>query len=138
MTAKEFFQSVREADHRLASLRQQRQQIEQQAFSMGGMSETNIRSPGNRSRVESAALRLVELDEAMGEAAEHYADLMEQAQEILSQVENTRHYEVLSYRYVCGMSWKQVAEKMGYTGLKSVFQVHGWALMEAQKIMDRL
>lgn len=138
MRAKEFFLAVRDAEHRIRVLQTKRRRYRELASSITGMSETNIRSTGNRSRTENAALRLVEVEDQMGDAGEEYVALIEQAERVLSQIRVQRYADVLTYRYILGMSWRSVADEMGYKGSKSVYEVHGWALAAAQKIMDKM
>lgn len=138
MRAKEFFLAVRDAEHKIKILRAKKRKYQEMATSLCGMSETNIRSTGNRSRTESAALRLIEVEDQMGDAGEQYVALIEQAEKILSQIKIQRYVDVLTYRYILGMSWRSVADEMGYKGPKSVYEVHGWALAAAQRILDEM
>ncbi len=137
MRAKEFFLSVRDAEHKVKSLRRRQRQYWEMACSIGGMSETNIRSVSSRSRTETAALRLVDVGDQIADEAERYVSLIEQAEAVIRQIEKPRYRQVLELRYLCGLSWRTVSDEMGYRGLKSVYQTHGWALAAAQKILDK-
>ena len=86
MRAKDFFLAVRDAEHKIRVLQSKRRRYQELAASITGMSETNIRSTGNRSRTENAALRLVEVDEQMGDAGERYVALIETAENVLGQL----------------------------------------------------
>lgn len=138
MRAKDFFLAVRDAEHQIKVLRTKRRKYQELASSITGMSETNIRSTGNRSRTENAALLLIEVEEQMGDAGEEYVELIQKAEWVLSQIKVQRYVDVLTYRYILGMSWRSVADEMGYRGAKSVYEVHGWALAAAQKIFDKM
>jgi len=138
MRAKDFFLAVRDAEHKIRVLQSKRRRYQELASSITGMSETNIRSSETRSRTENAALRLVEVDEQMGDAGEQYVALIERAEAILSQIKNQRYVDVLTYRYILGLSWRSVADEMRYHDAKSVYRVHGWALAAAQRIMDKM
>ena len=137
MRAKEFFLSVRDAEHKVKSLRQRQRKYKEMACSISGMSETNIRSVGSRSRTETAALRLVDVEEQIADEAEHYVALIEQAEAVIRQISKPRYRQVLELRYLCGLSWRTVSDEMGYRDAKSAFRVHGWALAAAQKILDK-
>ena len=138
MRAKEFFLAVRDAEHKIKVLRAKKQKYQELASSITGMSETNIRSTGNRSRTENAALRLIEVEDQMGDAEERYFALIETAENVLGQLKTQRYVDVLTYRYILGLSWRSVADEMGYKGPKSVYEVHGWALAAAQRILDKM
>ena len=138
MRAKDFFLAVRDAEHKIRVLQSKRRRYQALASSITGMSETNIRSTGNRSRTENAALRLIEVEDQMGDAGERYVTLIETAENVLGQIKNQRYVDVLTYRYILGLSWRSVADEMGYKGPKSVYEVHGWALAAAQRILDKM
>lgn len=138
MRAKDFFLAVRDAEHKIKVLRAKKQKYQELASSITGMSETNIRSTGNRSRTENAALRLIEVEDQIGDAGERYVALIETAENVLGQLKTQRYVDVLTYRYILGLSWRSVADEMGYKGPKSVYEVHGWALAAAQRILDKM
>jgi len=138
MRAKDFFLAVRDAEHKIKVLRAKERKYRELASSITGMSETNIRSTGNRSRTESAAVRLVDVEDEIADAGEQYVDLIEQAEKVLGQIKTQRYVDVLTYRYILGLSWRSVADEMGYKGPKSVYEVHGWALAAAQRILDKM
>ena len=138
MRAKDFFLAVRDAEHKIRVLQSKRRRYQELASSITGMSETNIRSTGNRSRTENAALRLIEVEDQIGDAGERYVALIEQAENVLGQLKTQRYVDVLTYRYILGLSWRSVADEMRYHDAKSVYRVHGWALAEAQRILDKM
>jgi len=138
MRAKDFFLAVRDAEHKIRVLQSKRRRYQELASSITGMSETNIRSTGNRSRTENAALHLVEVEEQMGDAGEQYVALIETAEKVLGQIKLQRYVDVLTYRYILGLSWRSVADEMRYHDAKSVYRVHGWALAAAQRILDKM
>ena len=136
--AKDFFLSVRDAEHKLKSLMRRRQHYEEMASNITGMSQGNIRSRENRSRTESAALRLIETAEALDDESEQYAELIRQAEALIKRIEKPRYRDVLELRYLCGLSWRTICDEMGYRDQKSAYRVHGWALAEAQKLLDEV
>ena len=138
MRAKDFFLAVRDAEHKIKVLRAKERKYRELASSITGMSETNIRTTGNRSRTESAAVRLVDVEDEIADAGEQYVALIVKAEKVLGQIKIQRYVDVLTYRYILGLSWRSVADEMGYKGPKSVYEVHGWALAAAQRIMDKM
>lgn len=138
MRAKDFFLAVRDAEHKIKVLRAKERKYRELASSITGMSETNIRSTGNRSRTESAAVRLVDVEDEIADAGEQYVALIEKAEQVLGQIKTQRYADVLTYRYILGLSWRSVADEMRYRDEKSVYRVHGWALAAAQRILDKM
>lgn len=135
MEAKEFFQSVLDAQRAIYAIREKQEHYTEMATGMSGMSETNIRSSSRRSRVEAAAVGLVDLSDKLDKEAEKYLARIRQAEQIIQKLEKPRHRQVLTLRYLAGHSWRTVADEMDYKDIKSAFRVHGWALMEAQKFL---
>ena len=138
MRAKEFFFSVRDAERKIKILRKKQRHYQELAISVGGMSETNIRTVSGRSRTETAALRLVEVEDQIADEAEQYVSLIKKAEAIVMRIEKPRYREVLELRYLCGLSWRSVSDEMGFRDVKSVYRVHGWALAAAQKFLDEM
>lgn len=135
MRAKEIFMEAYKAQREIKRLESRRQHYLEMAIMVAGMSETNIRSTEKRSRTESAAIGLATVAEKLKEPAEQYLRAVRKAEEIIGQLEKPRHREVLSLHYLEGLPWAEVSDRMGYQDPKSVFRVHGWALMAADKIL---
>ena len=131
--AKEILQEAFWAQKELRKLEQRRAHYIAMATSMSGMSETHIRSTEVRSRTESAAIGLVEVADKIGVQMERYLAAVKKAEDIIGKIEKPRYREVLSLHYLEGLPWRTVSERMEYRDEKSVFRVHGWALLEAEK-----
>ena len=136
MTIKEFFRQVREAERELYLIRRQQEHIRDMAVSLRGMSQSGIRSPSRRSRVEDAGIRIADLETALNERARAYNELVERAQRIIDQIPQMKFREVLTLRYLCGHSWRTVSDEMDFKDPKSVYRVHGLALMAAKKFFE--
>lgn len=135
---KDFFRQVREAEKEIRTIRNRQAHMEDVAYSMTGMSTSTIRNKSKRSRVEYAALELARLSDDLGAEAEQYVRLTKEADAILAKMDNARYRRVLTLRYLCDMSWRSVADEMGYTEVHSVLRLHGWALKAAGKIFERI
>lgn len=89
---------------------------------------------------ELRSLQLLEERDPIGarpgeleEATKRYRQLQEQARAIIDAIPSRRHRQVLTLRYLCGMSWSEITDEMGYSEEKSAFRVHGRALQMAEK-----
>lgn len=136
MIAKEFFRQVREDQRVIWAMKRRREQYMEMATYLGGMNESTIRSNERRSRVEKAAVELVELAQSLGPAAEEYVRNVRLAEQVLRAMPTPRYQELLTRRYILREKWEQIGAAMNYRGEKSVYKAHGWALQEAQKILD--
>lgn len=135
MTAKEIFQDAMKAQKEIKLLNGRRAHYIEMATSLSGMSEVYIRSTEKRSRTEAAAIGLVEVADKLGEQGERYLAQVRNAEEIIARLEKPRHRQLLTLRYIEGLSWRSVSDEMGYKDPQSVYRVHGWALLAAEKIL---
>lgn len=138
MIAKEFFREVRDSQRAIWAIKHRQERYMDMATCLGGMSESTIRSTERRSRVETAALELVDLSQSLGPAAAGYVQVVQQAERVLQAMPTSRYQELLTRRYILGEKWEAIGAAMQYHGEKSVYKAHGWALREAQKILDEM
>lgn len=138
MQAKAYFEAVRGAERQLWLIRQQQRHAMEMATKLGGQSEVHVRSPSVRSQVETAAIRLADLDSDMQRDVQRYMELVKEARRIIRQIPQEKFREVLTLRYLCGHSWRTISDEMDYNGEKSVYRVHGYALAAAQKIISQV
>ena len=135
MNAKSYFERVRMAEKKLYLIRRQREHWEEMATRMSGTSEVKIRSTNMHSPTEDVALHLADLGHDLDEEEAKYTAIVKEAKWVIEQIHQERFREVLTLRYICGHSWKTIRDEMDYAGEKSVYKVHGWALLEAGKIL---
>lgn len=90
------------------------------------------------SRVELAAIGMVDSMRGLEEEIKTYAGIIREAQQVISQIPQERFRDILTYRYLCGWSLQSISDQMGYKDRNSVYRAHGWALSEAQRILTRL
>lgn len=135
MDSKELFKRVYVAQQEIKLLELRRRKYIEMATSASGMTETCIRGSGGNSRVEQAALQLVELADRVGNTAAEYERMVREAEGLISRLDSPRHRQVLTLRYIECKSWREINQLMGYEDEKSVYRVHGWALKAAQKLL---
>jgi DNA-directed RNA polymerase specialized sigma24 family protein len=135
MQAKELMQQVRRAEQELKLINAKKRHFIDLAASMGGGMGVASAKPSGASRVEAAAVGIVDLSTELDVKAKEYVALIHKAEALLSKLPQPRHREVLTLRYMSGWSWKSISDEMGYKDPKSVYRVHGWALQELQKLM---
>lgn len=133
---KAYLTAVRDAERQLWMIARKREHYQAMAIRMGGMSEVHVRSSDQHSAVESAAVHLADLEADLDAAEQHYAALVREAEELIQQIPQEPYRMVLTLRYILGHSWRTISDEMDYKDPKSVFRAHGWALKEAQKVLD--
>ena len=89
------------------------------------------------SRVEMAAIGMVDSTRDLEAQVTKYAQIVRGAEAIIDQIHTQKFRDLLTYRYLCGWSLRQISDQMGYKDANSVYRAHGWALAEAQQILNR-
>ena len=133
MKAKEFMQSVRNAEYELIALHAKKQHFIDLATAIGVNLTGMPGGQGGGSRVETGAVGLIDLIGECTDKEREYAALVRKAEELIAKLPDERHRQVLTLRYIACDSWKTVRDKMGYEDEKSVFRCNGLALRELRK-----
>ena len=137
MDAKTFFREALEAAHEIRDLELQ---LDHYRNMIGGVSarlSPIVTSKNNHSRVEDIALNLAEIEGDITDRMYTYTERIRAAGAVVAQLKSYRQRQVLTLRYLCGHTWKTITDEMGYSEPKSVYRMHGWALISAQKILDQ-
>lgn len=138
MDAKTFFRETLEASHEIKDLELQ---LDHYRDMIGGvsarLSPIATSKSNNHSRVEDIALNLAEIEGDITDRMYTYTERIRAAGAVVAQLKSYRQRQVLTLRYLCGHSWKTITDEMGYSEPKSVYRMHGWALISAQKLLDQ-
>ena len=94
-----------------------------------------VKTSGNSSKTETAAIGLIEFTDKLAEKEKEYVAMIQKAEKLIDNIKQDKFREVLKRRYLAGESWKTIRDEMGYKDEKSVFRCHGYALRELQKVM---
>lgn len=138
MRAKAYFQRVRLAERDLKLTRAKIRHFQDVAYSItGGSLDSPVVSHSlGPSRVETAAMGIYDATQALERQAEAFIAVIRDAERVIAQIPQAKYREVLTLRYLAGWTWKSISDELRYQDEKSVYKAHGWALTEAQKILD--
>ena len=135
MNSKQYMEQVQKAEDELKLIAAQKEHY----MALGGALAANFGGmPGahdNHSRVETAAVGIVDLSAELDKKAVKYAELVKQAQNLVDRITVPNFRKVLVYHYFLGKTMKELTEIMGFADDKSVYRVRGYALRELQKLM---
>ena len=139
MTAKELLKAALAAQSEIETLKMERERL----LALAGPATAKYSDmpgggPNDLSGVERCVDGLMELDAKLTDQTRAMLELMRDADLLIRQVKKPRHREVLRLRYLCGLSWPQVRDKMVYTDVNSAHKIHGWALIDAERIWQRM
>lgn len=136
-SAKEFFCQIPQAEREIRTILLQRDHYMALATSCTAPTDAMPSVKGmHKSQVESAALELSRLSDELGERLSAYVDQCKTVQAVIDALPKPRHKEVLTLRYICGLKWETIAERMGYADTRSIYKLHGWALSAAESYIS--
>lgn len=79
------------------------------------------------SPIERPMEKVEELEEKINQAIDELADIRMEIEDVLGQLEDDTLRKLMEYRYIDGLTWEQVAEKMHYSW-RHTCRLHGEAL----------
>ena len=135
MTAKEYMIRVRKAEEELEILFARKRHYNDLILSMGSSPDADRVQHGISSKTETVAIGLVSLSAKIDEKIEEYTKIVAEAEELINKLPQEKFRKVLTFKYLCGHSWKLLQDELDYADAKSVFRCHGFALKELQKLM---
>ena len=85
--------------------------------------------PGkNKSKVEDCVCKIADIEESLRNDMDELIGLKEKLMRIIDKIDVPEYKSLLINRYVCGKTWEQVAESMGYSYVHIVNRLHPRAL----------
>lgn len=127
MTAKEYLRQYINAKNRFKSISDEMIEIRSEATRI-----TPVISdmPSGSHVNDKIALSVEKLDECakkLEEEAKRMQNAMDDVQNVINSISNPTYRQVLTYRYINGYTWEQIAVKMNYT-YRNITRLHGKAL----------
>ena len=137
MRAKNFFLQVKFAESELKVLNEKLRHYEELGMAIGSTSGTIGNKQRGSSRVELAACGAVDASMDLEKQRREYIAIIRRAERIIEQIPQEKYRHILSYHYLCGKSFRWISDELEYNDPNSIYRAHGWALREAQKIMNQ-
>ena len=135
MTAKEYLSQARYLDNRIKSKLLQIDSLNELATRCTPSYSDMPKSPNREgSRMESAILDIIELEDEISKDVVELVALKKEIVEVIKQVGNTEYQTLLEERYLCFITWEQIAVDMGYE-LRYIHKLHGKALSSSDIII---
>ena len=129
---------VRSSEREMRLLAAKKRHYEDMGFSISPKL-TGMPGSGQRgiSRVEMAAVGMVDILTDLQEQIEKHAKIIKDAENLIARIPQEKYRQLLTLRYLVGMSWPSISDEMGYKDRNSVYRAHGYALIEAGKAKNR-
>lgn len=141
MRIKDYFAQVVQIEDALKRCRARLQHYQDIGLSLPSpMGGSGGASGGHRSgsRVEAAAVGNADATAILTAQINAYMAKHQEAQRLIDQIPQEKYRQILTYRYLCGWSFRSISDEVGYSDPNSIYRAHGWALAEAQKVLDEM
>lgn len=135
MTAKEYLLQARYLDNRIASKREQIQNLNDLATKCTSTWSDMPRSqPNGRSRMADCVVQIIDLENEISADMLELINLKKEITETINKVDNIEYKTLLEKRYLCFITWEQISDDMGIS-LRNIYRIHGQALKEIAKFI---
>jgi len=136
MTAKEYLGQARFLDMRINSKIQQVMSLNELATKCTStISDMPKNSNRSGSRMEDAIVKIIDLEEEINRDIDKLVDLKRDIMTAIKAVPNTEYQTILEKRYLCFITWEQIAVDLNYS-MQHTFRMHDRALKEIDAILQ--
>lgn len=130
MTGKEYLLQARYLDERIHSKIQQIESLNDLATSCSAVISDMPRNPNRGgSRMADAVIKIVSLQEEINMDIHALVDLKHEIMDVIKAVPNMEYQTLLEKRYLCFITWEQIAVDMNYS-MQHIHRMHSMALKE--------
>ena len=128
MTSKEYLLQARYIDERIRTKMQQIDSLNSLSTSCTSVINDMPGSPNHGgSKMADAVIKIVDLQEQIKEDTKELVELKKEIMDVIKKINNPEFQVVLEKRYLCLMSWEQIAVDMNYS-MQHVYRIHNAAL----------
>ena len=128
MTAKEYLSQALHLDHRIDSKIEQIASLNTLATKCTSAITGMPRNPSpSQSTMADAVCKIIDLQELLKKDLSALVDLKREIMGVINGIENDEYKTVLEKRYLCFLSWEQIAVDMGYE-MSWLYRLHQRAL----------
>ena len=130
MNAKEYLSQAFRLDQRINSKLEQVSKLRNLSMKASGLRlAERISGTKEHSLMESALVKMIDLEYEINADIDRLVDLKREMATLIERVNDPSQRLLLEMRYLCGNTWEDIAQKMGYD-LRWVYRLHGKALQE--------
>ena len=132
MTAKEYLSQARLLDTRINAKIQQVAALNDLATHATATLTGMPRNPNHAtSRMADVVAKIIDLQAEINRDIDTLVDLKREIVSVIKGIENLEFQTLLEKRYLCFLTWEQIAVDMGYD-LRYLHKLHNRALMEVK------
>ena len=98
---------------------------------LGAISGCGMRK---RSNLEECVNKIIVIEDSLKNDMDKLIEIKDQARTVIGKMDVPEYKTLLTYRYICGKTWEEVAEAMGYSYVHIVSRLHPKALEKLRVI----
>ena len=99
------------------------------------LSQVNTGGKNNKkSRIEESVCKIIDIEESLNKDIADLIGLKSKAMNIIDKIDVPEYKSLLTHRYICGKTWYEVADSMGYSYVHTVNRLHPKALERIREI----
>lgn len=136
MTAKEFLKSYKIETSKLRIYEEEIERLQTEAESITQRIDGMPAGGKISDKVGNIASKIVDLTMDAINQREKCTQVRKEIIDTIMSITRNEQIDVLYKRYIDGMKWEEIAVDMNYT-YRAVLIIHGKALIEIQKILDK-
>ena len=130
MNAKEYLSQAVRLDQKINSKLEQVSKLRNLSMKASGLRlAERISGTKEHSLMESALVKMIDLEYEINADIDRLVGLKREMATLIERVNDPSQRLLLEMRYLCGNTWEDIAQKMGYD-LRWVYRLHGKALQE--------
>lgn len=130
MTAKEYLSQARFLDERINSKIQQVTSLNELATKCTSTLSDMPHNPNKgNSTMADAVCKIIDLQEEINRDIDRLVDLKREIMKVIKAVADVEYQTILEKRYLCFISWEQIAVDMNYS-IQHIHRMHSKALKE--------
>lgn len=135
MTAKSYLEQYRRLDNNIKIKQEQLNRIRELAQSISPSSSGGNRSGKISDKIGSAVAKLVDAENELNQGIVKLLDLKKEIERVISQVDDPILEQLLTLRYINGMTWEKIAVEMHYSYMHTC-RLHGKALGKIKDVIE--
>ena len=140
MTSKQYLRQIQTLNRHIDGLIAEKDRLTAIAEGISGVSYDSIKVQSARvtpgSRQTDAVCKLIDLEERITAEIDRYVDMREDAVRTIDMLPQGAERELLRYRYLCGLTWEKIAERMNYE-VRQIYRLHGRALQHIEAYIPK-
>jgi len=129
MNVKSYLNQARMLDKRIDSKLEQVERLRALAERTTTVLSSQPKGTSGTNRTEYCVQKIWELEREINADIDKLIDLKREIQDAVFHMKNDQYRTLLEYRYLCGNTWEQIAEKMD-KGVRWIYELHSRALQE--------